>query len=91
VKRSAARENPQQEEKYIFTRKENLPKRVQKRNSTAIAGESCQKTSAAAGRSSLAAQLLRILVAALRLNSIEFGRSGTVHGSTVQIFLQGGK
>ena len=48
-----------------------------------IAGESCQKTSAAAGRSSAAAQLLLFLAAAKAVNSIELGRSGTMHGSTM--------
>ena len=97
-----ARENPQQEEKSIITKKVDFPKSVQQRNLAlspeegqqllepkTIAGEPCQKTSAAAGRSSSAAKLLRFLVAALRLNSKEFGRSGAVHGSTIQIFLQG--
>ena len=48
-----------------------------------IAGEPCQKTSAAAGRSSAAAQLLGFLAAAKAVNSIEVGRSGTMHGSTM--------
>lgn len=45
----------------------------------AITGESCQRISAAAGRSSAAAQLVCFLVTALSENSIELGKSGTAH------------